>query len=340
MKRLGNIILLIVLLVPDLQAGEITIKEKANQLLNSEIPTITKKKHKFSNSKHNYESLATYFWPNPDDAKASWVSYDGKKNPERLKYDGEKIDRFAEECSCLSDAFSQTHNMDYKKRWNKYIRTWFIKPTTRMYPNMEYAQIIVNRDNNHGQYYGIIDGYVFIKVIRSIETMETNDGIDAKTLQQLKNWFKQYAIWLQTSENGKLQADAPNNLSVAYDVMLCEFLAFSGDTAQAIQIGKEFPKKRLMSQIAADGSQTEELKRAKPISYSLYNLGHIYEFCAMQKRYGNHIYQDNKELLDKAIKYIEDVLNHPEQINETEKDDTAYNKKLLAYWKRLFKELL
>ena len=296
------------------------ILRQANEYLRSPMLPVTIKKQSFSGNLHNYESLSTYFWPNPQNPKASYVSRDGEKNPERLDYDGDKINVLARRAKVLSLAYYLTGNAQYAKQWQEDINQWFVQKSTKMAPNMNYAQIIRNRNNNQGTYYGIIDAYVFIDVIESIYLMRYCHAIKRSTDRKIQKWFRQFTVWLETSAQGKQMAAAPNNLSLAYDVMLCAFKLYYNDNLSLSSICDVFTRRRLESQILPDGSQPEELKRATPIAYCIYNLEHVIDFCLILKSMGVDYYKQHTVRIDAAYNFIqrnlaEGRLNTSEQNN-------------------------
>lgn len=340
MRKIVTLVILFMCVVLSASAEDsIVIMQKAEAYLQAPIPIVTDKKKCFSGNKHNYESLSTYMWEDPNDSKAPWIYRDGERNPERLKYDGDKINQFSYHCKYFSHAYALGHEDKYKERYNREIRDWFVRPSTRMYPNMEYAQIRVNTDHNHGQHYGIIDGYVLIDVIESLERMQNEGAISAYRNRQIQHWFRRFTRWLQTSENGRLQAEAPNNLSIAYDVMLCRIMLYTKDYDEAKKIGLDFPQRRLHTQIAADGSQPKEEMRAQSLHYSLYNLQHIYDMCVLQKELGVSLYTENKEIIDSVIQYLEQTMRDPKRIKAAERKDVSYHTKHLNRLKTGFQDL-
>lgn len=338
-KGIVTIVYLLCFILATVAEDSITILQKANTYMQAPIPVVTEKVKRFSNNKHNYESLSTYFWENPEDVNGSWIYRDGERNPERLKFDGDKINQLSYHCKYFSQAYSLTHDEQFKKRYNQEVYYWFLRPSTKMLPNMEYAQIVVNRDNNLGTYIGIIDGYVLIDVVNSIDLMRQEKAINTIRYRQLQRWFRQFSEWLLTSENGKKQAAAANNLSIAYDVMLCRFMLFTGDIEGMHRIGREFLQRRVLQQIAPDGSQPIEERRAQPIHYSLYNLQHIYDMCALQQQTGLDIYPECREHVEMAIRYLEKTLSDPSLVVPFERKDISYRIRQLQQLKQDFHSL-
>lgn len=279
------------------------IIRKAEIFLLQPPVVVTNKKKSISGDIHNYESLSTYFWRDSTKSEnASWVYRDGYKNPERLNYDGDKINQMWTRVTTLAKAYYLTYDKRYAEQWNKDISAWFLDKATRMNPNFEYAQIIMNSNNNHGNSHGIIDGYVLVDVVESMYIMDNLNALSKSTNKKLRKWFKEFSNWLTKSEMGKEQAAASNNLSLAYDVMLYSFWSFSNKKSKARNILDSFAVNRLQKQFLDDGSQPQELKRAKPVAYSLYNLEHVVDMCICTKAFTDKDYYNNA--------YTQSVINN------------------------------
>ena len=79
---------------------------------------------------------------------------------------------------------------------------------------------------------------------------------------------------------------------------------FVGNEQRAKAIADEFADKRLNKQIDEKGKQTEELKRTKAFSYSVYNLTHIMDFCYLVRYWYPTYYQSYSERIDKAFDFL------------------------------------
>src|SRR5260221_5094448 len=85
-----------------------------------------------------------------------------------------------------------------------------------MNPNLQYAQGGPGR--SRGRSYGIIDGLHLVEIPPAITAMQTSPAFPPEVLAGLKQWFREMADWMMTSENGRTEAVAKNNHSVAYFV--------------------------------------------------------------------------------------------------------------------------
>lgn len=225
-----------------------------------------------SGDKHDYLSLAPYFWP--DETKADglpWIRRDGEVDP--LSRD-ENVDepnkvKCFKNIKLLSMAFYFSEKKEYAVKTLELLTTWFVKPETRMNPNLNYAQGIPGL--NDGRPFGVIEFTGIQDVITAIEILKLSNSIGATDEQSLREWMKGYAHWLATSELGVQEKNTLNNHGTWYDVQLTTIYLFLGDreAARGVLNGA---KKRIDLQIAEDGSQPHELARTKSLSYSTMNL--------------------------------------------------------------------
>ena len=92
----------------------------------------------------------------------------------------------------------------------------------------------------------------------------------------LQQWFLTFGIWFRDSELGSQEAAMPNNHAAWHLAQTVAFLRFGGATNEARTLLHERAVRLATQQIAADGSQPEELPRTLSFDYSVYNL---YAWC-------------------------------------------------------------
>ena len=82
-----------------------------------------------------------------------------------------------------------------------------------------------------------------------------------------------------TSKNGKEEAAAKNNHSVAFHLQLAVFADFIGDAVKLAACRKQFKEVFVPKQMATDGGFPLELARTKPYGYSIFQLDNMTLLC-------------------------------------------------------------
>ncbi|MCD2424790.1 alginate lyase family protein [Niabella pedocola] len=286
---------------------------QADEAINTPAYSVTQKKGVApSGSKHDYVSLSRYWWPDPHTSNGlPYVFKDGQSNPELNRYDRNTLGDMCAAVHTLSLAYFYSGAEKYAQKAVSLLRTWFLDASTRMNPNLEYSQFIPGRDRSKGRPEGLIDSYSFVGMLSSVALLKGSEGYTAQMAQGLKQWFGDFAKWLQTSEQGQKEQAAKNNHATAYDAQLITYLLFSGDEAAGRQLIDAFPGKRIFAQIEPDGKQPNELWRTLAYHYSEYNLSHILDVCATAQKLGVdllHATSADGRSIFKAVDYLASFL--------------------------------
>ena len=110
--------------------------EQADEALQTSPPTVTEKtKTPPSGDKHDYLSLAPYWWPDPASTNGlPYIRHDGKVNPESRE-DSSDLGRnrlMASTVETLALAYYFTGKEAYAEHAARCVRVWFLDPATRM----------------------------------------------------------------------------------------------------------------------------------------------------------------------------------------------------------------
>jgi hypothetical protein len=223
-----------------------------------------------SGDKHDYMSLAIYWWPNPDTSNGEpYIRKDGKVNPETKGVaDKENFNAMLDAVNKLALAYYFTGNVTYAQKASDQLRAWFVSPDTRMNPNLNYAQIIKGKASDGT---GLIDLRYVPQVIDYAAMIEPAKVFTQGDASTIKNWFTDYSNWLITSSAGKDQSDAENNHGTWYDAQIIAISSYLGNKGQAVNYAKRV-QQLIETQIKADGSQPFELARTNSWDYSILNL--------------------------------------------------------------------
>lgn len=292
------------------------LKLEADKLLDVQpVSVMLKEKAPASGNKHDYMSLARYFWPDPTKPdRLPYITRDGESNPELDKYDRNRLGETAGRVTTLALAWYFSGDERYAQKATELIRVWFFNKDTRMNPHLEYAQVAMGHNNNKGRSFGVIDTYSFIEMLDAVQLLEQSKAFTSKDSKQLKAWFGKLLDWLLTSQQGKDEAAATNNHSIAFDAQAISFALYVGNLNVARDIINALPEKRLFKQIEPDGTMPRELRRTRAFHYSQYNLTHIIDIMTMAQKLG--IYLDNATSADgrnfyKAMDYMAGYTGKP-----------------------------
>ena len=243
-----------------------------------------------SGDKHDFLSLAPYWWPDP--TKTNGIPYirrDGEMNPQsRIDHDGIRFQQMEDAVEILSLAWYLSGDERYASRAAKLLHVWFIDPATKMNPNLNFAQAVLGVSDGRG--IGIIDLRHVPQLLDAVRILELSGKWHGSDSTLFLKWCRDYLDWLKNSKNGKEERAAENNHGTWYDSQAAAFSLFVGDSAFAKEILASSTRARIAKQIATDGSQPLELERTRPIHYSLFNLDPFSQLAEMGRHVGVNLW--------------------------------------------------
>jgi hypothetical protein len=190
--------------------------------------------------------------------------------------------------AALAAAYKITGEERYAAKAAEMLRVFFLDPQTRMNPHLQYAQAVPG--SSPGRSWGIIDGLHLIEIPPAIMAMQASRAFPPETLAGLKKWFHDLADWMVSSPNGRAEAAAKNNHSVAYFLQVAVFADFTGDEEKLAECRRQFKEVFVPNQMAADGSFPAELKRTKPYGYSIFQLENLAALCQVLSTPGEDLW--------------------------------------------------
>jgi hypothetical protein len=258
-----------------------------------------------SGNKHDYMSLARYYWP--DTTRPNGLPYterDGVVNPEIYSItDYNNFGKMNTAVHTLALAYYFTGVEKYAGHAAKLIRTWFLDPATKMNPNLNFAQAI--KGVNDGRPTGLIETREIGLVGDAAGLIHGSKEWTEIDQKGLKKWFSAYLDWLLTSPNGKGEAKSINNHGVWFDVQITSVALFAGRKDVAKQILEESKSKRIEKEIEPDGSMPLELARTISKHYIRFTLEGFFRLATIGERLGIDLWNYNKNgrSLLRAIEY-------------------------------------
>jgi len=228
-----------------------------------------------SGDKHDYMSIAPYFWPDPSKPDGlPYINKDGQVNPEVRQYqDKQNWPKLCENVYMLALAYYFSHDEKYARHASKLLRVWFLDPATKMNPNLNYAQAV--KGVTPGRAAGLIDSRFLIWAIDAIDLLQNSTSWTAQNQKEIKNWFATFLGWLQTNKIGIDELNAKNNHGVWYDAQCLSMALFLDSTALADKIVTRAAD-RLDKQMDSTGLFPLELTRTTSLHYSVFILNAFY----------------------------------------------------------------
>jgi len=227
--------------------------------------------------KHDYFSEADYFWPDPNNPHGPYVQRDGISNLSNFLDHRRFLLRFSVQAPALVAAWRITAQNAYAQHAARHVRAWFINDSTRMNPNLQYAQAI--RGSTTGTQYGIIDTLHLVEVVRAIDAVAESKVLSNDELDEIKSWFADYLQWMTTHAHGIREMESANNHATCWVTQVGAFAEFTGNKQLSDYARRRFKSVLLPGQMKSDGSFPFEMSRTKPYAYSLFNLDAMATIC-------------------------------------------------------------
>jgi hypothetical protein len=260
-----------------------------------------------SGDKHDYMSLSPYWWPDPSKPDGRpYIRRDGQFNPERSKYDLDKMESMSDAAGRLALVYYFTGEEKYAAKASQLIKVWFLDPATKMNPNIKYGQFvpgIPTEDRSSG----VIESNRLRRVVDADGLMHGSKSWSDDDSRALKAWFREYLDYLLKSPQGQMESKQPNNHGTWYGVQTMTYALYLGDEELAKKLAITHGEKRIASQIQPDGSQPYELERTRGFDYTRFNvLAHI-ELASLAQRIGVDLWNyqtDDGRSLRRALDWL------------------------------------
>jgi hypothetical protein len=224
-----------------------------------------------SGDKHDYMSIAPYFWPDPSQPNGlPYINKDGVVNPEVRQYtDKTNLPIVCNNIYLLSLAWYFSKDEKYARHASKLAEVWFLDTATRMNPNLNYGQAV--KGVTEGRAEGLIDSRFFIWAIDGIRLLQTSWYWTAGDQASMKQWFSAFLGWMQTSRIAQKEMNSKNNHGVWYDAQSLAMALFADSVELAGKIVLRAAD-RLDRQMDTSGLFPLELSRTTSLHYSVFIL--------------------------------------------------------------------
>ena len=305
----------------------------ADKVLEEKPPSVTEKaKLPPSKDKHDYISLAPYFWPDPSKRNGlPYIRKDGKVNPDSKDPDLNDAPRVAlmgKSIETLALAYYFTGKQEYAAHAAKFARTWFLDPATKMNPHLKFGQAIMGKNEGRGE--GILEGRNIAIAADAIGLLAGSEAWKNTDEAALNAWLTDYVRWLMTSATGREEKGAKNNHGSWFDAQAARLAMCLNRPEVATKIIKDAMRERIAVQIEKDGRQPLELARTASFSYCWFNIEALTELANVGEYAGTdlwHFSASNGKSLRKAYEFMIPYVDVPskdwpyEQIKEKKEKD-------------------
>lgn len=238
-----------------------------------------------SGDRHDFMSLGTYWWPDPDRPDGvPYIRRDGQVNPEIERLDRPRLSQMVDAVSVLAASWHLLREPAHSARAGLLLRTWFLDPATRMNPHLRFGQGIPGRCE--GRCIGIIDSECLARVVDALALLVGAPGWSDADRAGLDSWLGSYLDWLLEDPLGRAEADERNNHGTCYDVQVVALARHLGRDALVRGVLAAVPGRRILVQIEADGRQPLELARTRAWTYSLKNLAALLNLAGWSRELG------------------------------------------------------
>lgn len=168
-------------------------------------------------------------------------------------------------------AYYYTDDEKYAKKAAAILRTWFLDPKTKMNPNLNFAEGIPGKKS--GTIFGIITFSLRMQhIIDAIWIIEKSPHWTDKDDVAMREWLKDYKIWLQTSPLGKKAQTQKNNHGTWFASQMAILQLYLSENEEAKKTIERAFSKLLPHQFDKNGLQPFETRRALSFNYSVMNL--------------------------------------------------------------------
>ena len=192
---------------------------------------------------------------------------------ESLAFDRTALDQAIRHSYLLVVAGTVQDKIEYVRRSADIVRAWFVDPDKAMRPSFRYAQWLGNAGDGGAQPnpYGLIDArdlWVLPELVRSLVAA---GAINQQETTEIRQWCTSLLDELMEEAQGRDAYRATNNIGTFTHLLLTSMALFTNRFQEAADLLNAAPL-RLVAGMDASGLPVEEINRAQPLHYCLFNL--------------------------------------------------------------------
>jgi hypothetical protein len=266
------------------------LKTADNLLKYKPVSVMEKSELPPSGDKHDYMSLAPYWWPNPATKDGlPYIRKDGQTNPEVKNYpDKNNMPVLCENVYLLSLAFYFSGNEQYAAHAAKLLQVWFLNAETKMNPNLNFGQAVKGQNTGRGA--GLIDARHLTFIPDAAILLQKSPSWAPSNHAALKQWFASFFDWMNNSPIGKDERNADNNHGVWFDAQSLSFALFTENQMAANDIVKRAAG-RLDKEMNENGFFQKELDRTMALHYSVFILNAFFTIADLSEQTNTNLWK-------------------------------------------------
>ncbi|KAJ3330662.1 hypothetical protein HDU76_005125 [Blyttiomyces sp. JEL0837] len=260
--------------------------------------------------KHDYLSLARYYWPNPLTFDGlPYVRRDGQVNPEVDSVsDHDLFKLLIKNVQALALGYFYLDDDRYATELARIVRQWFLDPQTAMNPNLNYGSVLKGAFNNTGRNQGCLDFMNLYILFDSLALIQPSGKWTLDDDMKLKRWFSVYMDWLWFGRLGGMEREMANNHGTWYLVQIGALALYLNRTDIGAWMVYNMTY-RLDHQIdmSQGGVLKYEVVRAASFYYSTYQLRAYMVAAKIAMNFGVDLFKysgPNNQSIVAAIDYL------------------------------------
>jgi hypothetical protein len=282
-----------------------------------------------SGDKHDYLSLARYFWPDPKKPDGlPYIQKDGETNPEiETITDNKNFDALTKNSETLALAFYYSGEEKYAEKATTLLRGWFLDAATKMNPNLNFGQVVKGKPG--GRSSGLIEMRGLTRIIDAVGLLQGSKAWTDADSKGMHEWFAKYYEWLQTSPIGLTEARATNNHGTWVTAQISGIALYIGKKDSAAALLEEAKLKVVAQQIDPDGTMDRELARTRSLHYTIFNLDALFTLADIAKSAGVDLWNfESKDgrSIRKALDWMLPYVNGEKKWEHEQIDDEKMEK--------------